>query len=53
MFVLGDATGYSLALILVFFIGIGGLVNVLIFYTVAQVLAERRENQERKQRGGG
>jgi hypothetical protein len=46
------ATGVTLSLIVVFG-GIGVLANVLIFYTVVQVMAERRENQERKQRHGG
>jgi hypothetical protein len=52
MLVLGNALGYTLSLIVVFG-GIGVLANVLIFYTVAQVLAERRENRERKQHDGG
>jgi hypothetical protein len=46
------ALGVDLSLIAVFG-GIGVLANVLIFYTVVQVMAERRENQERKQRHGG
>lgn len=44
-----DALGQTLALIATFG-GIGVFVNLLIFYIVGQVLAERRENQER-QRG--
>ncbi len=53
MFVIDTiALGTDLSLIAVFG-GIGALVNVLIFYTVVQVMAERRENQERKQRHGG
>jgi hypothetical protein len=40
--------GVTLSLITVFG-GIGVLANVLIFYTVAQVMAERRENQERRE----
>ena len=32
--------------LLITFLGIGVLVNVLIIYIVAQVLAERRQNQE-------
>ncbi|MGZ4246402.1 MAG: hypothetical protein ACXVSE_19110 [Solirubrobacteraceae bacterium] len=32
------------------FIGIGILVNVLIVYAVAQVMAERRQNHERAER---
>jgi hypothetical protein len=46
------ALGVDLSLIAVFG-GIGVLANVLIFYAVVQVMAERRENQERKQRHGG
>jgi hypothetical protein len=46
MFVLADqALGTTLAL-LATFLGIGVVVNVLIVYIVAQVLAERKENQE-------
>jgi hypothetical protein len=40
--------GQTLAL-LITFIGIGIVANVLIIYAVAQVLAERRENQARQQ----
>jgi energy-converting hydrogenase Eha subunit E len=32
------------------FIGIGIIVNLLIVYAVAQVLAERKQNQERVER---
>jgi hypothetical protein len=42
-----DALGQTLAL-LVTFIGIGLFVNVLIVYIVFQVLAERKQNQERQ-----
>ena len=46
MLIVGDtALGQTLAL-LVTFLGIGILVNVLIVYIIAQVLAERQENQE-------
>jgi hypothetical protein len=48
---LGDSPssfGTTLALLLTF-LGIGLIVNVLIGYVVAQVLAERRENQERQE----
>jgi hypothetical protein len=41
------ATGQTLAL-LATFIGIGILVNVLIIYIIAQVLGERKQNQERR-----
>ena len=50
MTLLADAAlGQTLAL-LVTFGGIGVIVNLLILYIVAQVLAERRENQERRRR---
>ena len=48
---LGHSTssfGQTLAL-LITFLGIGLIANILIVYAVAQVLAERRENQERQQ----
>ncbi|MFL5830714.1 MAG: hypothetical protein ACJ76X_12425 [Solirubrobacteraceae bacterium] len=46
MLAFGDqALGQTLAL-LATFVGIGILVNLLIFYIVAQVLAERKQNQE-------
>jgi hypothetical protein len=38
--------GEDLAL-LITFIGIGVVANLLVVYAVAQVLAERRQNQER------
>lgn len=49
---LGDAPsagGQTLALLLTF-LGIGVIANVLIVYAVVQVLAERKENQERQRR---
>jgi F0F1-type ATP synthase assembly protein I len=48
---LGDSPssfGQTLAL-LITFLGIGVIANVLIVYAVAQVLAERKQNQERQQ----
>jgi hypothetical protein len=42
-----QALGQTLAL-LATFLGIGVIANVLIVYVVAQVLAERRQNQERQ-----
>jgi hypothetical protein len=42
------ATSQTLAL-LATFLGIGVIVNALIVYIVAQVLAERKQNQERQQ----
>ncbi|MBV8217426.1 MAG: hypothetical protein JO325_03105 [Solirubrobacterales bacterium] len=44
-----SSTGTTIALLLTF-LGIGVIVNVLIIYIVAQVLAERKENQERLER---
>lgn len=44
-----SAFGQTVAL-LITFLGVGVIANVLIVYVIAQVLAERRENQER-QRG--
>jgi phage shock protein PspC (stress-responsive transcriptional regulator) len=43
-----SSTGTTIALLLTF-LGIGVIVNVLIIYIVAQVIAERKENQERRQ----
>ncbi|MFZ0383175.1 MAG: hypothetical protein WCD11_32430 [Solirubrobacteraceae bacterium] len=44
-----SALGTTIALLLIFG-GIGLIVNVLIVYIVAQVLAERRDNQDGRQR---
>ena len=44
-----SSTGQTIALLLTF-LGIGIIANVIIIYVVATVLAERRENQERRQR---
>jgi hypothetical protein len=41
--------GEDIAL-LITFIGIGVVANLLVVYAVAQVLAERRQNQERASR---
>jgi hypothetical protein len=43
-----NSFGQTLAL-LITFLGIGVIANVLIVYVVAQVLAERKQNQERVQ----
>jgi phage shock protein PspC (stress-responsive transcriptional regulator) len=48
MLITGDALGFTLAL-LATFLGIGVLVNVLIVYIVAQVMAEHKQNRERQQ----
>jgi F0F1-type ATP synthase assembly protein I len=48
---LGDSPssfGQTLAL-LITFLGIGLIANLLIVYTIAQVLAEHKENEERQQ----
>jgi hypothetical protein len=49
-----DSFGQTLAL-LITFLGIGVVANVLIVYAVGQVLAERKQNQERQEnlRNGG
>lgn len=52
MLAFANALGTTLSLLAVFG-GIGVLANVLIVYTVAQVMAERRENRERRQRATG
>jgi formate-dependent nitrite reductase membrane component NrfD len=44
-----SAWGQTIALLLTFG-GIGVIANVLIVYIVAQVMAERKENQEHRQR---
>jgi phage shock protein PspC (stress-responsive transcriptional regulator) len=46
-FALSQSTGVTLAL-LATFIGIGVIVNVLIVYIVALVIAEHKQNQERE-----
>jgi hypothetical protein len=43
-----SALGQTIALLLTF-LGIGVIANVIIVYIVAQVLAERKQNQERRQ----
>ena len=43
-----SSTGQTIALLLTF-LGIGVIANVIIIYAVAQVLAERRQNQQRRQ----
>ena len=48
MLVSASALGQTLAL-LATFLGIGVLVNLLVMYVVAQVMAERKQNQERQQ----
>ena len=43
------AVAEDVALIVTFFIAIGALVTGLLIYIIAQVFAERRENQERRE----
>ena len=50
MLITANALGFTLAL-LATFLGIGVVVNLLIVYVVAQVMAERKQNQE-STRGG-
>jgi hypothetical protein len=50
MFVLADQASSQTIALLITFVGIGVLVNVLVIYIIFQVLAERRDNQERQQR---
>jgi hypothetical protein len=50
LLVADTALDQTLAL-LATFVGIGILVNVLVVYIIGQVLAERRQNQERRERG--
>jgi membrane protein YqaA with SNARE-associated domain len=40
--------GQTLALVLTFFVVLGGVVNVLIAYIVGQVMGERRQNIARR-----
>ena len=47
-----DALGQTLAL-LATFVGIGIVVNVVVAYIIFQVLAERKQNQERQARHSG
>jgi hypothetical protein len=42
-----NSLGQTLALVATF-IGIGVLVNVLVVYIIAQVLGERKQNQQRQ-----
>ncbi len=43
-----SSAGQTIALLLTF-LGIGIIANVIIIYAVATVMAERRENRERRQ----
>jgi hypothetical protein len=47
VFAVSQSLGQTLAL-LATFLGIGVIVNLLIVYIVGQVLAERKQNQERE-----
>jgi phage shock protein PspC (stress-responsive transcriptional regulator) len=48
MLVTADAATKQTIALLITFVGIGIVVNVLIVYVVAQILAERKQNQERE-----
>ncbi len=50
MLVLANQASDQTIALLITFVGVGVLVNILVVYIIAQVLAERRENQERQQR---
>ena len=45
MLITADAATSQTIALLITFVGIGVIVNVLILYIVAQVLAERKQNQ--------
>jgi phage shock protein PspC (stress-responsive transcriptional regulator) len=51
MLVTADAALDQTLALLATFVGIGILVTVLVVYIIAQVLAEHRQNQERRERG--
>jgi hypothetical protein len=51
MLILGSAAVSQDIALLITFLGIGVIVNVIIIYIVGEVLAERRQNQERRERG--
>ena len=42
-----SAFGQSLALILTWFVVMGGVVNFIVGYIISQVIAERKQNQQR------
>jgi hypothetical protein len=50
MLITADSLGFTLAL-LATFLGIGVVVNLLIFYVIGQVMAERKQNEESAQGG--
>lgn len=43
-----SAFGVTLALVLIFFVIVGGLAQALIAYAVGQVMVERRQNLKRQ-----
>ncbi len=51
MLLAADAAFSETFALVVTFLGIGVVVNVLVVYIIAQVMAERRQNQERRERG--
>jgi hypothetical protein len=51
MFLVADAATAQTIALLVTFLGVGIIANVLIVYIIAEVIAERRQNRERRERG--
>ena len=51
MLVLGNAAVAETIALAVTFLGIGVVVNVLVVYIIGGILAERRENRERREPG--
>lgn len=48
-----DAFSATFGLLIVFAVAFPALVHVLVGFVIAQVLGERRQNQEYKKRAGG
>ena len=51
MLILGNAALSQTIALLITLLGIGVVANVLIVYVIAEVFAERKQNQERRERG--
>ena len=51
MLISGSAALDETLALLATFLGLGVIINVLVVYIVAQVFAERKENQERRNGG--
>ncbi len=43
-----ELVGQTLALILTFFVVMGGVVNFIVGYIISQVMVERKQNQQRR-----